>query len=371
MSRVAVASINGSALKHNLSCVKKVAPQSKVLAVIKADAYGHGLLQVAASLIDADAFAVAHFEEAVLLRRSFPEKTIVLLQGYADEIEMTFLLSQFIQPVIHTPSQIDLLEQFAENNPEETFSVWLKLDTGMHRLGVSVDDFDACWTRLNQIAGLRGRVQVMSHFANADIVSHESNEQQSALFKKITASLPCEKSISNSAALLSRAQDHYEWVRPGIMLYGVSPFSDGSVVADELQPVMTLTSRIIAINDVKKGRSVGYGSCWQAKEDSHIAVVGIGYGDGYPRHVADDTPVLIDGKRYPIVGRVSMDMICVDLRQDVFETGETVLLWGEGLPVEEIAEKASTIAYELLCQVTARVKFHYLSEAAHVERKGG
>jgi len=363
MSRVAVATIDLTVLKHNLLQVRKAAPHSKILAVIKANAYGHGLLPVAESLLDVDAFAVAHFEEAVALRQAFPEKQIVLLQGYADDVELALLLSQQIQPVIHSLAQIDLLEEFAFKNPSRKISVWLKLDTGMHRLGVTEDEFDECWARLNRIESLCDNVKLMSHFANADDVQHASNQQQSQLFNKLTASLTCEKSLSNSAALLSRPQDHYQWVRPGIMLYGVSPFSDGSPLADGLRPVMRLSARVIAVRHVKKAQAVGYGSCWRASEDTNIAVVGIGYGDGYPRHIAKNTPVLIKGKRYPIVGRVSMDMICIDTGQDVFKMGDEVLLWGKDLPVEEIAKKASTIAYELLCQVTPRVNFVYSKNA--------
>ncbi|MDH5257569.1 MAG: alanine racemase [Gammaproteobacteria bacterium] len=360
MSRVAIASINLRSLKHNLSVAKKAAPGSKVLAVIKANAYGHGLLEVAESLVEADAFAVAHFEEAIALRKKFPEKRIVLLQGYADEIELTFILSQFVQPVIHAPFQIDMLENFAAKNPFEKFSVWLKVDTGMHRLGVSIDEFNECWTRLNAIQGLQGNVNVMSHFANADVIHHSSNEQQSQLFEKITTSLNCEKSLVNSAGLLSRNQNHYQWVRPGIMLYGVCPFEDETATEYNLRPVMSFSSRIIAINKVMKGQAIGYGSCWEAPDDINVAVIGVGYGDGYPRHIGENTPVLINGERFPVVGRVSMDMICVNIGEKIsHQVGDEVLLWGDGLPVEEIAEKASTIAYELLCQVTARVKFIY------------
>jgi len=366
MSRVAQALIKLDALKHNLSVARQAAPESNILAVIKANAYGHGLLAVAHALSSADAFAVAHFEEAVTLREKFPKKTIVLLQGFADEIELTLLLSQFIQPVIHSPEQINWLEKFAAQNRDETFSVWLKVDTGMHRLGVSVNDFEQCWIRLNAIEGLKGRVKLMSHFANADVINHPTNVDQSRLFFDLGESLTAEKgekvekSLVNSAGLLSRADDFYQWVRPGIMLYGVSPFENGSALEFDLQPVMNLSSRIIAINTLSKGQTVGYGSCWRAPASTCIAVVGIGYGDGYPRHIAENTPVLIEGKRYPIVGRVSMDMITVNLGIDgTVNVGDKVLLWGEGLPVEEISLKASTIAYELLCQVTARVKFVY------------
>jgi len=366
MSRVAVAFINLGSLKHNLSVVRKAATKSKILAVIKANAYGHGLLKVAESLFDADAFAVAHFEEAVALREKFPEKTIVLLQGYADEVELTLLLSQYVQPVIHAAIQIDFLENIALKNPLEKFTVWLKVDTGMNRLGISTDEFADCWARLNAIPGLRGNIKIMSHYANADVPAHLSNHKQSQLFERITSSLDCEKSLSNSAALLSCKENQYQWVRPGIMLYGVSPFVNGTASENSLRPVMSLSSRIIAINKVIKGQTVGYGSSWEASLDTNIAVVGIGYGDGYPRHVVEDTPVLINGKRYPIVGRVSMDMICVDVGEKTqLQIGDDVLLWGEGLPVEEIAHKASTIAYELLCQITARVKYVYVDNESN------
>jgi len=359
MSRAAIASINLNALQHNLSVVKETARNSKILAVIKANAYGHGLLQVAEALDLADAFAVAHFEEASSLRKAFPEKDIILLQGFADEVELSFQLSQSFQPVVHALFQIELLENFAKNNPEDAFIVWLKLDTGMHRLGLSENDFSIAWKRLSTISNLRN-IKVMSHFANADAPSHPENDLQFQVFEQVTNALVAEKSLSNSAALLTNKKYHYDWVRPGIMLYGVSPFVEKDSRSEKLQPVMTLTSRIVAVNEVKKNETVGYGSCWRVTDDTHIAIVGIGYGDGYPRHIAENTPVLIDGKRYPIVGRVSMDMICVDLgKNNSFRPGEEVTLWGNGLPVEEIAEKVSTIAYELLCRVTARVKYIY------------
>ncbi len=361
MSRVAVATIDLGALKHNLSIVRKNAPHSKILAVIKANAYGHGLETVAKALVAADGFAVAHFEEAITLREIDKDKPIILLQGFADEVELALLLSHSIEPVIHSFYQIDILEKL---ELPDTTNVWLKIDTGMNRLGIAHLEMLTAWQRLNAIESLKGRVKIMSHFANADDKSHAGTEEQILLFQTLTMQCNTEKSLANSAGLLHWPDSHMDWVRPGIMLYGVSPCEKESADSFELMPVMTLKSRIIAINQIQKDESIGYGHIWKAKQDTPIAVVGIGYGDGYPRHIKENTPVLINKTRYQIVGRVSMDMLCVELNENHnFNVGDEVVLWGEGLPVEEIAKQAGTIAYELLCQVTARVKFEYIPKA--------
>lgn len=354
MSRVATATISLNALRHNLSIVRELVPQSKILAVIKADAYGHGLLTVAKALNEADGFAVAHFEEAVTIRQQHKDKLIVLLQGFADEIELVLLLSQYVEPVIHSLYQIDILEKVSL--PKAT-PVWLKLDTGMNRLGINLDDFDQVWARLNEIPEIKGNIKIMSHFANADDLDSTSTMDQLALYKSKVSHLSVPKSVANSAGILAWPESYFDWVRPGVMLYGVSPFPGKKGSDHGLQLVMTLKSRIIAINKIKKSQAVGYGSCWRAEQDTSIAVIGCGYGDGYPRHVAEHTPVMINNKTYPIVGRVSMDMICVNLGEShSIQVGEEAILWGDGLAVEHIAEKANTIAYELLCQVTSRVK---------------
>jgi len=355
MSRVATATISIDALKHNLSVVRKIAPQSKILAVIKAHAYGHGMLTVASALKNADAFAVAHIEEAEVLRQHHPEKSIVLLQGFTTEAELDVLISLQIEPVIHSFYQISILEK---TPLPENFRVWLKVDTGMNRLGISADNIGEAWTRLNNILGLQKNICVMSHFANADDPKNPHTQEQINLFNYVTNTFEAEKSLANSAGLMGWQSSHYQWVRPGIMLYGVSPFFGQRASDFDLKPVMTLKSSIIAINEIKKAQAVGYGSYWQAEKDTQIAVIACGYGDGYPRHIANDTMVLINGEHYPIVGTVSMDMICVNLgNSHQVKVGDSVTLWGEGLPVEEVAEKAGTIAYELLCQVTSRVEF--------------
>jgi len=355
MSRVATATISFDALKHNLSIVRQLAPGRKILAIIKADAYGHGLLTVADGLQDVDALAVAHIEEAATLRQKTIDKTIVLLQGFIDESELKKLCSLCVEPVIHSSYQITILEK---TQLPENFRVWLKVDTGMNRLGFSKDEISKAWSRLNKIPQLKGRVRLMSHFANADDLKKAHTHEQIDQFNSMTAAYSAEKSLANSAGIMGWPQSHYEWVRPGIMLYGVSPFMGKTASAHNLKPVMTLQSGIISINHIKKSQTVGYGSCWQTAADTQIAVVGCGYGDGYPRHIAEGTKVLINNELYPIVGRVSMDMLCVDVGADHrLQVGDSVTLWGDGLPVEYVAEQAGTIAYELLCQVTSRVHF--------------
>jgi len=359
MSRAAIATIDLGALKHNLSIVRKNAPYSKILAVIKANAYGHGLETMARALTEADGFAVAHFEEAIAIREIYKDKPVVLLQGFADEIELALLLSLSIEPVIHSFYQIDILEK---SELTDTTSVWLKVDTGMNRLGFAHADMLTAWQRLNAIESLKDRVKIMSHFANADDKNHPGTDDQISLFQILTKECNAEKSLANSSGLLHWPESQLDWVRPGIMLYGVSPFKNELEDNFDLMPVMTLKSRIIAINQIEKDEAIGYGHIWKAKKNTSIAVVGIGYGDGYPRHIKENTPVLINNTRYQIVGRVSMDMICVELNDDYkINVGDEVVLWGEGLPVEEIAIQAGTIAYELLCHVTARVKFEAIN----------
>ena len=360
MSRVAYATIDVSALKHNLSVVKKTAPHSKILAVIKAHAYGHGLLRVAKSLDDADAFAIAHCEEAVTLRENKIQKRTVALQGFSDSDELEVFVEQNIEPVIYSLEQVELLEKAKLS---ESFNIWLKIDTGMHRLGFAVEDVESIWNRLNAIPALKNNICLMTHFANADEEDNSLTLSQIELFEETIANKVALKSMANSGAILNCPESHVDWVRPGLMLYGASPLNEVTAEALDLRPVMTLKSRIIAINHLKKGECVGYGSTWCPMEDSRIAVVGIGYGDGYPRHIKENTPVLINGQQYPIVGRVSMDMLCVEIGKDeLISTGQEVILWGAGLPAEIIAEKARTISYELFCQVTSRVRLETINE---------
>lgn len=356
MTRAAAAIVDLQALQHNLRRVREAAKDSRVISVIKANGYGHGLLRVAQALHESDAYAVAKIEEALALRDAGIDKPVLLLDGFIDSNELRLLQQHAISVVVHHPHQIELLETTPLDCPVK---VWLKVDTGMHRLGIPVDDVTASFRRLHDCANVAGSIVIMTHFANADDRGDPRTTTQLKRFKRYTTECNALRSLANSAAILAHPDTHEAWVRPGIMLYGVSPFIDGSAVDDNLKPVMTLSSKLIAINHYKKGNALGYGGSWRCPEDMTVGVVAIGYGDGYPRAARVGTPVLINGRRVPLVARVSMDMICVDLRElPSAAIGDRAVLWGEGLPVEEIARCANTIPYELLCRVTQRVQFN-------------
>jgi len=384
MSRVTRAVINLTALKNNLDIVRQAAPLQKIMAVVKADAYGHGVSRVAKSLSEVlsndDAFAVASIDEAIMLRSIGIKHSIVVLEGFNSSKDLSLLQQHNISIVVHHLSQIILLEL----NPVEArnIKIWLKIDTGMHRLGFAPDDVKKMYQRL-LATGVDTEINLMTHLANADDRLDIKSEQQIEAFNQIVSGNPAETSLANSAAILAWPTAHGHWVRPGIMLYGVNPFSENKETQEvepdaksaqgsdsisikdkslekELQPVMTLSASLIAVNKVFKGSAIGYGGAWVCPEDMSVGVVSIGYGDGYPRHAPSGTPVLVNGKRVPLVGRVSMDMLMVDLRGlPNAKVGDEVILWGEGLPVEEIALAADTIGYELLCGVTKRVTFEY------------
>jgi len=353
----AEARIDLNALQHNLLRVRELAPMSKILAVIKANGYGHGIVPVATALGDADAYAVANLEEALTLRNTGFDKPIVLLEGLVDEDELQLASIQQLELVVHHPHQLELLEKVKLAEP---MRIWLKIDTGMHRIGISPDSADACMRRLYDCPQVKKPIRIMSHFANADQADDPSIQAQFELFQSAVRGMRTELSIANSAAIFLGNPFHQDWVRPGIMLYGANPFPQGTAEDLGLQPVMTLSTRLIAVNTRRKGDVIGYGSTWSCPEDMSLGVAAIGYGDGYPRHAVSGTPVLVNGTRAQIVGRVSMDMICIDLRDCAdARIGDPVVLWGEGLPVDEVAQCANTISYELLCKITSRVSLHY------------
>lgn len=352
------ASIDLVALQRNLSIAKQAAPQSKLLAVIKADGYGHGLCQVAEALQAADGFGVACLQEAIKLREAGIQKTILLLEGVFSPEELKWVERYKLSMVVHQVQQLEWLEQLADSR-DCLISTWLKLDTGMHRLGFSAAQFVEAEARLKSCAAVDGDITVMSHFANADLPTHPANQQQLSLLNAISKTSP--KSMANSAALLALPQSHFDWVRPGIMLFGCSPFAEWPAEGCELHPVMTLKARLFEIKSLKKGDAIGYGGGWVSPEDMKVGVVSIGYGDGYPRHAANGTPVWINGYECSLAGRVSMDMICVDLRNyPDAQCGDEAVLWGAGLAIERVAAAAGTIGYELLCGITPRVKLEYL-----------
>jgi alanine racemase len=359
MSRPAQAEIDLKALQHNLKIVQRAVSSSRILAVIKANGYGHGMLRVAGALQEADAFGVASIDEAAQLREAGIDKRIVLLEGAfsTDDLDLAGKLK--LDLVVHHELQIKMLERAPAAAP---ICVWLKIDTGMHRLGFDETEAEAVFKRLSQCEAVVKPIVIMTHLANADDQQDGTTLQQIERFNQAVGGWATETSIANSAGIMgwpqSHTQRHSHWVRPGIMLYGISPFNTGNGPDLGLKPVMTVRSTLIAIKQLHEGDPVGYGGTWVCPEDMPVGVVGFGYGDGYPRQVSNGTPVLVNGKRAPLIGRVSMDMLCVDLRgQTNARVGDPVVLWGKGLPAEQIAQAADTIAYDLLCGVTSRVKF--------------
>jgi len=347
--------IDLAAARHNLNCAKSAAPCSKVIAVIKSNAYGHGMLRIARALEAADAFGLARMEEAVRLRQAGFEQRLVVLEGFFGKDELEAASHYQIELAINGWEQLSLLEK--SQLPQQVIC-WLKVDTGMHRLGFSAGEAARAHQRLANCAALRPPIRLMTHLANADDLQDSATDRQMQLFLPLISQLGGEISVANSAALLGWPQTHYDWVRPGIMLYGASPLLGGTGEQHELKPVMTLSSRLIAVNHCSSGDAVGYGGGWRCPETMPVGVVAIGYGDGYPRHAPSGTPLLVNGSRVPLIGRVSMDMLTVDLRsQPQAKVGDPVILWGRGLPAEEIAQAAGTISYELFCGVTQRVGF--------------
>jgi alanine racemase len=358
MSRPLRALINTQSLQHNFQRVRQFAPKSKIMAVVKADAYGHGLVQVAEALPAADAFAVASIDEAIRLQDALHSETpICLLEGLFSPDELGEVTRRSFQVVIHSAEQLEFLER---SGIEEPVKVWLKIDTGMNRLGIAPEEFVSSAERLRNIPNVQ-LLGVMSHLACADDSGSSMTPDQLQSFEQTVANTGIERCLANSSGIVQWPQTHFDWVRPGIMLYGSSPVSGKSAHELDLKPVMSLVSEIVSIRPVKKGSSVGYGCSWRAEQDTVIGVVACGYGDGYPRHAVSGTPVLVDQHRVPLVGRVSMDMITVDLGSapDV-SVGSEVTLFGEGISIDEIARCASTISYEILCQITTRVPRIYL-----------
>lgn len=368
MSRGTVAEIDLSALQHNFSVVEKLITREKItsnssprqiLAVVKSNAYGHGAEQVVHSLPTADGFGVAFIEEALPLRK-LTQQPLLLLEGVFTVAELALAAQQKLDVVIHSLWQAEMLESASLKSP---INIWLKVNTGMNRLGLSATDILELYQRLKAHKQIR-RIRLMSHFACADVPQNSFNQCQLQQFKQISQSLnePIETSMANSAALITQADALLDWVRPGIMLYGGSPVQNQTAEQLNLRPVMTLRSRIIATQLVKAGESVGYGQQWVAARDSEIGIVAVGYGDGYPRVLPSGTAVLVDGQRASLIGRVSMDMIAVDLGAvRGAKVGSGVTLWGKGLPADEIAAAAKTISYELFCQLSSRVERVVLS----------
>lgn len=351
------AHIDLAALKHNLQQVKTYAPNSKIMAMIKSNAYGHGLLPVAKTLKDADAFGVACLGEGKYLRQARVKNRIVLMRGFTDLEELELVTKYDLEPVIHSQEQLEILDQVKLENP---ITAWLKIDTGMHRLGFAPVDALNIYERLQSNNNIAAKIHVITHLANADDLSSNVTQEQVDKFTSLLEQLPGITSIANSAGILNWENAHADWVRPGIMLYGVSPTFNTTAEDYGLKPVMTMMSKLISIRHLHKGDAIGYGSTWECPEDMPIGIVATGYGDGYPRHAQNGTPILVNGVLCEVVGRVSMDMLSVDLRNNsTAKYGDPVTLWGENLPIEKVAQKADTIPYELFCRITRRVAFSY------------
>jgi alanine racemase len=357
MSRPLIARIDTAALAHNLGVARAAAPRSRVLAVIKANGYGHGLLRVARALRSADGFAVLTLDEATPLRAEGYTHPIVLLEGFFSPDELPEIARLRLRPVIHRTDQVDIL---ARARLEHRLDILLKVDTGMHRLGLAPKRVPETLARLRTL-GQVGRITLMTHFACADDPA-VGVAAQLEVFKALRAGLGEEGGVpsitlANSAALLRYPETHGDWVRPGILLYGASPFADQTGEDLGLLPAMHLESRLIAVQSVRKGEGVGYGLTFRAERAMQVGIVACGYADGYPRHAPTGTPVLVAGRPSRTLGRVSMDMLCVDLTSvPGAHVGSPVLLWGAGLPVERVAAAAGTIAYELLTALAPRVR---------------
>jgi alanine racemase len=348
------ATIDTVALRHNLQVIRRHAPKSRVMAVIKANAYGHGLIVVARALESADAFAVARIDEGLALRAAGIKAPIVLLEGVLNREQLDAAASADFELVVHSPEQIELLRAASA---DARFNVWLKLDSGMNRLGFKGAAFRAAHAALSALPALKTPVNLITHLASADKPEWPTTAEQLEAFAAATRALAGERSIESSSALLGFPDSQADWVRPGILLYGVSPF-EGSTGADHgLRPVMTLRSCVIALKEVTPGEHVGYGGEWTAARPTRLAIAAVGYGDGYSRSFSSGTPLLVNGERAALAGRVSMDMIAIDVTdvKRTLQVGDPVILWGEGLPVEEIATWARTNPYALLCGVSQRV----------------
>lgn len=355
--RPLVATIDLAAIRHNYAVAKRCAPGRQAFAVVKANAYGHGVGEVVTALFDqADGFAVACLEEAVEVRALHAEARILLLEGCFEAAEYQLAAQLGLDLVLQGEQQA---AEFLAAKLTRPLNIWLKLDSGMHRLGFNGPALRAWHARLHGAAAV-AELNLLSHFACADERGHEMTERQLEAFLEVLDLDFAQRSLANSAAILTIAAAHMDWLRPGIMLYGATPFAELGAAELGLVPAMTLTAQLIACRDVAVGESVGYGCSWRAERPSRIGTVSCGYADGYPRHAPSGTPVLVRGQRVALAGRVSMDMLTVDLTDlPAARIGDEVQLWGAQLPVDEVARAAGTIGYELLSKITRRVPRRY------------
>ncbi|MEM7465300.1 MAG: alanine racemase [Pseudomonadota bacterium] len=350
MTRPARVIVDTSALQFNLALIRQKNPGVKIMAIVKADGYGHGVSRVGNALASSDAFGVASIEEAVKLREGGASKPIVLLEGPFEPNELQQIHDLQLHAVVHTHVQLAMILESDFRAP-----LWIKIDSGMHRLGFSPNELP------NVLASLRNYpapVRCMTHLANAHDLDDDNTESQLTVFATSVQDFDGETSVANSAGLLGWPQIEGAWARPGIMLYGVSPFRDKVGKDFGLKPAMSVKSAIISVRRINPGESVGYGRGFVASEALTVGVVAFGYGDGYPRAAGTGTPILVNGQAAEVIGEASMDMLTVDLTKvSNPQVGDEVTLWGPDLPVELVAKSAQTIPYELLCRVRMRARY--------------
>ena len=354
MARPTQIIINLTALQHNWQYLRKCAPHTRVIAMVKANAYGHGLIRIARALPHADAFGVATLTEGIYLRQVGIKQPIILMEGVFDAAECKEAIEQHFTLVIHHTSQLEYLIP-SMRHLTDPIQIWLKINTGMNRLGIAPNEVKTVYQTLYDLPMIAKPIGLMTHLAEAEDQTSNKTSDQLDLFNHLTAGLPQLRSAANSAAILHRPDAHYDWIRPGLMLYGASPCTHAIRSVHPLQPVMQLQSALIAIQQVKPGEQVGYGSTWTASRAGVIGIAAIGYGDGYPQQAPCRTPVLVEGITCYLAGRVSMDMLAIDLSHHPNACiGAKVILWGQGLPVEQVARCCHTSAYELLTRLTQR-----------------
>jgi alanine racemase len=351
--RQATVCIDSQALQYNFNRVKELAPNSKIVSMVKANAYGHGIKECLKPLSQTDVFGVACLEEALTIRELGFQNDLILIEGVFSEIEMQTVIDQRIEIIIHHQQQLDWILKYKDRFNALNLKVWVKLNSGMNRLGFKIDAIKDVIHLLKS----NGFTCVLAmHFANADS-DHSLNQQQIDQFLEIKNDCsPILASCCNSAAIYKYPELHFDYVRPGIMLYGATPFSDRSVHDLDLKPVMDFTASIIAINEIKAGEFVGYGSTFEAQRNMTLAIVSIGYGDGYPRAFSTTNYVAIHDMKAPIIGRVAMDMIAIDITGLDVTLGTEVELWGKNQLVDDVANANQTIGYELLCRLSQRPK---------------
>lgn len=346
--------LNLSALKHNIKQIKLLAPKSKILAVVKDNAYGHGIEVITKEIIDdVEGFGVISLKEALAVRKLTITKPVVLMQGANTKSELIQCFSSHLTVLVHTLEQIQLLHTL---KTKEKLEVWVKVNCGMNRLGFNSDDFESALRELKKLQNINYDTMCITSHLSSVSSSEDISKKEIACFSSLVKDIPFEKSLASSAGILKYPETHYDWIRPGLLMYGINPLSTKEAVSLSLKPVMHLVGHIISIHTLSAGEKVGYNGTWVCKKPTNIAIINVGYADGYPFHIGESMPVLIrQREKAHIIGRVSSDAMAIDLTNcEGVEIGEEVTLWGKGLPVEEIATKANTIADQLLCAAGQR-----------------